>query len=146
MSRVPKPCRLAALLPVWLGLGLVLAVGCARLMGTTDGRDGPRTRLFIELRAQPALGPTSYVLECEPAGGTLPRPADACARLGPAADDPFAPVPSEAVCLQIYGGPETVTVWGVSGDRQIRATFNRRNGCEMARYQRLMELLGLSAQ
>ena len=77
-----------------------------------------------------------WTLRCNPLGGTLPSRRSACrglARLTPTA---FAPVPRDAICTQIYGGPQKAVVTGTFGDRRIWASFRRRNGCEIARWQR----------
>jgi hypothetical protein len=81
-------------------------------------------------------GARTYTLRCAPAGGTLPRPAVACARLARLAH-PFAPTPKDAVCTQIYGGPQQALVTGRFRGRVIRARFTRLNGCEIARWDRL---------
>jgi Subtilisin inhibitor-like len=77
-----------------------------------------------------------WTLRCGPAGGSLPRPAAACTRLL-ALPDPFAPVPKGIVCTDIYGGPQTARVTGRFRGRTIWASFARRNGCEIARWNRV---------
>ena len=52
-------------------------------------------------------------------------------------------MPQEAVCTQIYGGDETATVTGVVRGQQVDASFNRTNGCEIARWEALAPLLAL---
>jgi hypothetical protein len=84
-------------------------------------------------------GGRSYTLRCAPAGGTLPRPAAACARLA-RLTHPFAATPKDAVCTQIYGGPQQALVTGRFLGRVVRARFNRANGCEIARWDRLRPL------
>ena len=81
-------------------------------------------------------GARSYTLRCAPAGGTLPRQAAACARLARFAH-PFAATPRDAVCTQIYGGPQQARVTGRFRGRVVRAHFSRANGCEIARWDRL---------
>jgi hypothetical protein len=78
-----------------------------------------------------------WTLRCNPPSGTLPQAATACNRLRRFSDDPFAPVPSDAVCSMIYGGPETARVKGLYRGQKVNAVFNRRNGCEIARWKRL---------
>ena len=78
-----------------------------------------------------------WTLRCAPVGGTLPRRVAACAGLSGAPDDAFAPVPPATVCSQIYGGPQVAAVRGLFRGRRVRATFTRRNGCEVARWSRL---------
>jgi hypothetical protein len=77
-----------------------------------------------------------WTLRCGPAGGTLPQAAQACRRLA-ALDDPFAPVPDDAVCTQVYGGPQTARVTGRFRGRPVWVRFGRGNGCEIARWRRV---------
>lgn len=77
-----------------------------------------------------------WTLRCGPAGGTLPQAAAACRKLAQL-EAPFAPVPADAVCSQIYGGPQTARVRGTFRGRRVDARFNRRNGCEIARWNRV---------
>lgn len=81
-----------------------------------------------------------WTLRCGPVGGTLPHARQACTRLL-ALRDPFAPVPKGTACTQIYGGPQTARVIGTFRGRRVWATFNRRDGCQTARWQRLSFLL-----
>ena len=77
-----------------------------------------------------------WTLRCHPVGGTLPHRATACTKLGKVAH-PFAPVPPDIACTDIYGGPQEALVTGTFHDVRIRARFNRRNGCEIARWDRV---------
>jgi hypothetical protein len=86
----------------------------------------------------------TYELKCGPTGGTHPKPQAACDRLvelGRSAGDPFAKVPAGAVCTMLYGGPATARVTGVWKGRGVDAVFNRKNGCEIARWKNLEPLL-----
>ena len=47
---------------------------------------------------------------------------------------PFAPVPANVACSQIYSGPQIALVTGTYRGRRVHARFNRRNGCETARW------------
>ena len=79
----------------------------------------------------------SRTLRCNPAGGSLPRPAHACTRLLAGGIMLFAPVPKNSVCTEIYGGPQRARVVGTVKGQPVRATFSRTNGCEIARWQRI---------
>jgi len=81
-------------------------------------------------------------LTCEPATGTHPDPEAACAAL---AADPTAlePVPADSACTMIYGGPEQATVVGVVNGEEVDAAFERSNGCELDRWDRMAALLQL---
>ena len=81
-------------------------------------------------------GTLTWRLRCGPAGGTLPRPAAACRALA-ALERPFAPVPKDVGCTQIYGGPQVARVTGTFRGRRTWATFKRSDGCEIARWNRV---------
>ena len=66
-------------------------------------------------------------------------PARACARLA-GTRNPFRPVPRDAVCTEIYGGPQEALVTGTYRGARVTARFNRVNGCEIARWDRIAVL------
>ncbi|MFC9731169.1 SSI family serine proteinase inhibitor [Streptomyces roseolus] len=77
-------------------------------------------------------------------GGDHPAAARACERLAGfarAEEDPFAPVPADALCTQMYGGPVTARVTGTWQGRRIDARFSRANGCEIDRWENVEPLL-----
>jgi hypothetical protein len=86
----------------------------------------------------------TFELYCHPGGGSHPDPHRACAaaerntRWG---KDPFAPVPEGSVCTMQYGGPATAHVTGTWAGRRVDATYDRRDGCQIARWDRLVPLL-----
>jgi hypothetical protein len=79
----------------------------------------------------------TWTLRCGPAGGTLPRAAAACRRLAAFSGSPFAPAPPGTACSEIYGGPQEALVRGTFRARRIWATFRRRDGCEIDRWNRV---------
>jgi hypothetical protein len=81
-------------------------------------------------------GKRTHTLRCNPLGGTLPNRAEACTRLA-RMTRPFAPTPEGMACTEIYGGPQQALVWGRLRGYSVRATFSRRNGCEIARWNRV---------
>jgi hypothetical protein len=52
-------------------------------------------------------------------------------------DDPFAPVPKDTACTQVYGGPQEADVTGTYRGRPVNAHFDRGNGCEIARWDKV---------
>jgi hypothetical protein len=94
------------------------------------------TSLHISLSNTGDLMAKTYTLRCNPAGGTLPQPARACRRLA-RLQAPFAPTPKGTACTQIYGGPQIAFVTGRFRGRSVRAHFNRKNGCEIDRWNRV---------
>lgn len=86
----------------------------------------------------------TYELRCGPAGGTHPEAASACERLDELAagdKDPFAAVPKGQMCTMQMGGPATARVTGTWQGRSVDATFSRKNGCEISRWQNLIPVL-----
>ena len=81
-------------------------------------------------------GKRSYTLQCAPVGGTLPHSASACTKLARIAH-PFAPTPKDMACTLIYGGPQEALVTGAFRGHRVRARFNRKDGCEVARWNRV---------
>jgi hypothetical protein len=85
-------------------------------------------------------GPTkekhTYTLRCAPAAWTLPKRAAACAKLA-RMSRPFAPTPKNTVCTQLYGGPAEAVVTGRLRGYSVSARFSRKDGCEVARWNRV---------
>jgi hypothetical protein len=75
--------------------------------------------------ANSSAAPTTTTVTTAPAGAT-------------AAD--FAPPPADQPCTMIYGGPGKATVTGTLNGTPINATFTRSGGCEIARWDRMVEL------
>ncbi len=98
------------------------------------------TSLTITVLASPDAQPESWTLTCDPAGGTHPDAAGACAALA-AADDPFKPASKEGACTQIYGGPQTATVTGTYEGTPVDASFSRTDGCEISRWDAIAPTL-----
>ncbi|MGH3058072.1 MAG: SSI family serine proteinase inhibitor [Gaiellaceae bacterium] len=107
--------------------------------------DPPATALTVAYRPDGRDGQArEATLTCEPAGGTHPRPAEACEALRANADA-LAPLHPDLMCTQIYGGPEEAEVAGTLDGEQVQATFSRQNGCEIDRWDRLATMLQLDA-
>jgi hypothetical protein len=88
-------------------------------------------------------GKKTYTLHCAPLGGTLPKRAEACAKLA-RMTRPFAPVPKNRACTDLYGGPQQALVTGRLRGYSVRAGFSRTNGCEIARWNRVRFLFPVS--
>jgi hypothetical protein len=120
---------------------LLLGALCAALLAGSAGIAASRPAIDLTITYWPdGQAPDElkrWTLRCGPVGGTWPRRKAACrqlVRLGPGV---FAPVPRDAVCTEIYGGPQRARVKGRLGKRRIWATFSRVNGCEIARWDRV---------
>jgi hypothetical protein len=121
-----------------LGFVLLLATGC--MSRSTSEGDGGSESTSLEISVTPGgEAPTKvWTLRC-PDGGTLPDAAEACSKLE-SLDDPFAPVPKDVACTQVYGGPQEADVRGLFRGRPVEAHFDRGNGCEIARWDKLQFL------
>lgn len=107
------------------------------------GAGGAQDRLTVTVRDAGA-GDGTYELRCRPGGGNHPEGAGACARLAELArenEDPFAPVPRDAMCTMQYGGDATARVTGTWRGRAVDASFARTDGCRIAKWDRLVPVL-----
>jgi hypothetical protein len=120
---------------------LVAAVGCGA--GQSAPAAAPETDLAISFwdQGRERGTPKRWTLRCDPAAGTLPRRATACSKLARLAK-PFAPTPKGMACTDIYGGPQQAVITGTFEGRRIWVQLSARNGCEIARWNRLKFLVG----
>jgi Subtilisin inhibitor-like len=115
----------------------LLAAGCAGRASSDGGSSRPAgTALEITVLPRGTGGPARTARLVCPDGGTLPRAGDACRRLA-RLREPFKPVPKDIACTLIYGGPQVARVRGSFRGRRVAATFNRTNGCEIDRWNRV---------
>jgi len=123
-------CRIAI-----FSLAAIALVACAG--GSAGTSRGTALTVTFWAEGRDASEPRRWTLRCAPAGGTLPRAAVACRRLAAGRRSLFTPVPRDAVCTEIYGGPQTARVVGKLDGRRLWASFRRTNGCHIARWQRV---------
>lgn len=122
-------------------LPLLLLVLAACASGGADTVAGAsRTELVIEYSPDRGAPVQRQTLTCDPAGGDHPDPERACADLA-AAQEPFASLPSDTVCTQVFGGPQTATVTGTYRGEQVRLELSRSDGCRIAQWDRLGAVL-----
>lgn len=137
----PAPRRLASGLGLGLALGLSMALtGCTSAGSGKEAPDG--TDLFIAVTDQ---GTTqSWSLQCDPPSGSHPKAKTACEFLTESRQtgvDPFAPVPGDRACTEIYGGPQLASVMGTWEGVQVESGFSRTDGCQIARWNAALPLL-----
>jgi len=99
------------------------------------------TSLRIAYRPAPNAPQRVATLRCDPTGGTLTQPADACRKLTALGRSAFMPTPPGKACTMIYGGPQQAVVSGTLAGRRVWARFTRRDGCEITRWSRIAFLL-----
>jgi hypothetical protein len=130
--------RIAVLIAV-----IVAVVGCgASSAGTSTPSTELRISFFPEGRSEGDR--TLWTLRCAPAGGTLPKRVAACQKLD-RMKNPFAPLPKDLQCTQIYGGPEQALITGTHNGHRVWVLLAQRNGCEIARWRKLAFLVTGSA-
>ncbi len=100
---------------------------------------GP-TSLTVTVLDSKGAAPQSWTLTCDPTGGTHPDPAAACSALA-AVPAPFTPVSPKVACTEIYGGDQTATIVGTYAGEPVDASYDRTNGCEIARWDALAPVL-----
>lgn len=84
---------------------------------------------------------TTWHLTCSPAGGDHPTPAKACAVLAEHGATALPPVPTDRMCTELYGGPQTARITGTWQGRTVDARLSRTDGCQIARWDALVGLL-----
>ncbi|KOG31051.1 SSI family serine proteinase inhibitor [Streptomyces resistomycificus] len=160
MSQVTRLGRLARFAPLVIGVGSVVstvslsAVPAAAAplplpsLAPPPVRDEDRVtdgdHLTVTVRNAGGGADGTYEVDCHPSGGSHPDADGACAvvdRNTQWGKDAFAPVAGDGVCTMQYGGPATAHVTGTWAGRPVDARFDRSNGCEIGRWDRLVPLL-----
>ncbi|MCZ2820104.1 SSI family serine proteinase inhibitor [Modestobacter sp. VKM Ac-2977] len=72
--------------------------------------------------------------------GDLPDAEAACQHLE-GLEEPFAPVPDDAICTQQFGGPQTAHVTGLWRGEPVDLQLSRTDGCRISQWDRLGPLL-----
>ncbi|MGF0174842.1 SSI family serine proteinase inhibitor [Streptomyces sp. Marseille-Q5077] len=106
------------------------------------GRSGDHLTVTVRNAGGGADG--TYELSCHPAGGDHPDATGACGALDRGSrwgKDTFAPATRDGFCTMQYGGPATAHVTGTWAGRPVDARYDRSNGCEIDRWDRLVPLL-----
>lgn len=146
---MPRPLVLAvaaaAASAVFAGTAVSASTSASALplpLPMTEEAGDQLTITVADTGAQDADG--TYRLTCSPTGGTHKQAGAACDRLAELARggrDPFAPVPKDALCTMQYGGPAGARITGSWQGRTLNASFNKKNGCEITRWQTLEPVL-----
>ncbi|MGW3460618.1 SSI family serine proteinase inhibitor [Streptomyces olivaceoviridis] len=106
--------------------------------------DDQGDHLTVVVRHAGAGRDGTYEVRCHPSAGRHPDAAEACRVLDAHTrwgQDPFAPVAAGTTCTMLYGGPATAHVTGTWAGRPVDASYDRRDGCEIGRWDRMVPLL-----
>ncbi|GIG59009.1 hypothetical protein Lfu02_33810 [Longispora fulva] len=106
-------------------------------VGTVREVSPRRSLLFVERAEDPWSTPDWWIIDCPADGATRP----VCAELTARAEATLAPVPPGTACTRIWGGRQTARIFGVWRGAWVDAEFNRRGGCEIARWDGAAALL-----
>ncbi|MGV9989395.1 SSI family serine proteinase inhibitor [Streptomyces sp. NPDC003374] len=134
----------AASLVALAGLAAVPAAASTGAPPPARDEDRAGDHLVVTVRHAGQGRDGTYELYCHPGGGSHPDARGACQVLDGNTRwgrDPFAPVPDGSLCTMQYGGPATARVTGSWAGRPVDATYGRGDGCEIARWDRLVPLL-----
>ena len=69
------------------------------------------------------------------------RRATACRRLRALSPAAFLPKPASVACTELYGGPQTGRIRGTVGGRRVDGRYERTDGCEIGRFDRVRPVL-----
>ena len=123
---------------------LAAAVGCGASQGSSGSASGSTAGTQLAISVWPegrgTGAPTRWTLRCDPAGGTMPRASAVCRQLY-GLRNPFAPLRSDVICTDQYGGPQQAVISGSFKGNRIWTLLAMRNGCEISRAKRLAFLL-----
>jgi hypothetical protein len=125
-----------------LVLGLA---GCGEETASDDesgpGKPAPATELTVRVDPD-GKGPEpaeQAEIVCDADGNG--QGCAAAAGLHPA---DFEPTPADVACTEQFGGPQTAKVTGSLEGERVEGGFSRRDGCEIARWDKLAALLELA--
>jgi hypothetical protein len=97
--------------------------------------------LVVEVDPGDGSPPRTYTLSCVGVvEGDHPDAEEACAHLK-SLDDPFAPIPDDVVCTELYGGPQTARVRGLWRGEPVDLELSRVDGCRISQWDSLGPLL-----
>jgi hypothetical protein len=127
---------------------MVVLAGCASSTAAAPSPsaasrtpDLPPNALLVEIHRGGSSPTESYRLICgTTVTGDHPAGAAACAHLFGLAH-PFAPIPADQMCSQIYGGPQTAHVTGRWRGTPVDLRLSRVDGCRVEQWNSLGPLL-----
>ena len=86
------------------------------------------------------LGITTRTLRCHQGESGTGTARAACTRLD-SIGGPVGPTPDRQMCSMLYGGPQTARVTGVWRGTPVDESYNRTNGCQTSRWERMVPVL-----
>ena len=103
--------------------------------------DASSSRLVVEQDQGDGSAPERWTVECGGrVSGDHPQAEAACEHLS-GIENPFAPLPTDLLCTEVYGGPQTAHITGTWKGEPVDLRVSRRNGCEISQWDSLGPLL-----
>lgn len=97
--------------------------------------------LTVELDRGDGSPVETWTLSClGTVAGSHPQAEAACAHLQ-TLEEPFAPLPDDLMCTEVYGGPQTAQVTGRWNGEPVDLTLSRSNGCLISQWDALVPLV-----
>jgi len=106
--------------------------------GAASAPAPPKVSLDITVSTTPNAPTKHWTLKCDPAGGTHPDPAGACAVLL-RAKNPFAAPPKGMMCPMIRVGTKTAIVKGTYFGKYVDVRFTP-GGCDLAKWNEVGQI------
>lgn len=112
---------------------------CGSVAAPSAAPAKPKVSLRIIVQGAPGKPAKHWTLTCDPAGGTHPDPAAACAALK-AVKQPFAPPPPGQMCPMILASAGRATFSGTYYGVKVHRTIID-GGCYLARWNKLHQVV-----
>jgi len=106
--------------------------------GAASAPAPPKVSLDITVSTTPSAPSKHWTLKCDPAGGTHPDPAAACAVLLKA-KDLFKPLPKGIMCPMIRVGTKTAVIEGTYFGKHVDTRLTP-GGCELAKWNEVGQI------
>jgi hypothetical protein len=106
--------------------------------GVASAPAAPKVSLNITVSTTAGSPSKHWTLQCEPAGGTHPDPAAACAVLLKA-KDLFKPLPKGIMCPMIRVGTKTAIIEGTYFGKHVDTRL-APGGCELPRWNEVGQI------
>lgn len=107
--------------------------------GGDPGAAAPKVSLTITVTGTPGSPARHWTLTCDPAGGTHPDPAAACAALLRAKGPSYAQ-PKGLMCPMILASARVATIQGTYYGQPVHSTI-RDGGCTMSKWAQLGQVI-----
>jgi hypothetical protein len=130
---------------VLLLVAVLALTACAAQSGTTGGSSSPTRAadddLVVEIDRGDGSAPERYTLNCADIGGSdHPEAQAACEHLAEM-EEPFAPLPADMICAQVFDGPETARITGRWHGAPVDLQLARNDSCRTTQWESFGPLL-----